>query len=454
METDLPPPEKPKVLLVDDEANILYALKRVLHRDGYDIDLAEGGAEGIRKLEEREYAVIICDQRMPDVSGADVLARSCKVRPDTYRITLTGYTDLESAQRSINEGNIHRFLTKPWDEGVLREIVRQGVASHTMIQDNRRLSALAEERRIELERWNEELEAKIAERTRAIEVRNKALLALRDRAEASLRDTVLLLVSLLDAADADAAAHSRRVAELSVQIGKKLEVDERDLQALEFSALLHEIGRLADLHEHSRGRSSNQAKSNRIPMSEVAHAMLGQVHGFEGIAEAIRCVPAPYGGGGKFSEKESSIPLHSRIIATADVYDRAAVDGKKCTEPNLEAGRKAVRAAAKSKLDPKIVQILDSDEEEAPALAVHEIELSPTRLRPGMFLARDLASTLSTLLLAAGTELDEALIKRIRQLASEQMLSRGVFVRCDDPIPAPADDTEDALSIDPQRDVA
>lgn len=454
MDTASQQDDKPRVLLVDDETNILRAIKRVLHREGYAIDMAEGGAEGIRKLEESEYAVIICDQKMPDISGADVLAKSCEIRPDTYRITLTGYTDLESAQRSINEGNIHRFLTKPWDESTLREVVKQGAAAYAIIQENRRLSALAEERRIELEQWNQKLEAKVAERTREIEARNQALAVLRDQVEASLRDTVLLLVNLLDTADPDVASHSRRVAELSVQIAKKLDLDADAIRSVEFAALLHEIGRLADLREQRSAGPSRKKPQKRRPIHEVAYAMLGQVKGFEEIAKAIRCVPAQYAGGGKFSVKGATIPLASRIIAAADIFDRAAVNNTKTTEPSRETGRKAVRALAGSILDPQIVQILDSDAEEAPTIAVHEIELSPTRLRPGMQLARDLSNTLSKLLLAEGTELDEALIKRIRQLASEQMLPRGVFVRCEDQGDEEIHAEDDNPASEPDRDVA
>ena len=434
------PPTKAKVLLVDDEINILRALKRVLYRDGYAIDLAEGGAEGIHKLEASEYAVIICDQKMPDISGAEVLTKSCELRPDTYRITLTGYTDFASAQRSINEGNIHRFMTKPWDETVLREVVRQGVASYEMILENRRLSALAEERRLELEQWNHALEAKVTERTKGIGARNRALAALRDQAEASLHDTVSLLVNLLDTADPDAAAHSRRVAELAIQIGEQLELEKGDLRTIKFAALLHEVGRLADLHHQRRGRARGPSGTKRAPVDEVSYAMLRQVRGFEKVADAIRCVPAPYAGGQKFSERKEHIPLPSRVIAVADVYDRAAVDAAKGADPRPTAGQDAVRAASGTRLDPRIVKVFSSETEEAPSIAVHEVELSPARLRPGMRLARDLANTLSMLMLSEGTVLDDALIGRIKKLAAEQMLARGVFVCCDEDTQASEDE--------------
>lgn len=422
---------KPKILLIDDEVNILRAIRRVLIHDGYVVEIAEGGAEGIRKLQESDYAVVICDQRMPDVNGAEVLSESCKLRPDTYRITLTGYTDLASAQRSINEGNIHRFLTKPWDENNLREVVRQGVEAYNLIVENRRLSVLAEERRIELEQWNQELEEKVAARTRDVEIRNKALIRLRDQAEESLHDTVSLLVSLLDAAHPDAAAHCRRVGELSAQIGKQLELDSNELRTIAYTALLHEIGRLAELHDKKGAGARSKPKEKRSPLHEVSHAMLSQVRGFKKVAEAILYVPAPFGGGARFQEKGDRIPVASRVIAAADVYDLAAVDLAKGGEPRPDAGRKAVRAGSGTRLDPQIVAILDSDGEQAPALPAYEVELSPVRLRVGMCLSRDLSSTLDMLLLKKGTVLDEALIGRIKHLAAEQMLPRGIFVRCE-----------------------
>lgn len=441
-----------RILLVDDEINILRSLKRLLRRDGYEIDMAEGGAEGIRMLEESEYAVIVCDQRMPEVSGPEVLAKACELRPDTYRITLTGYTDLASAQKSINEGNIHRFLTKPWEDEFIRKVIRQGVDAYGIVVENRRLAALAEDRRVELEMLNHELEEKVQARTEQLEKRNAELGTLRDRIETSLHDTVMLLVGLLDAADSDAAAHSRRVAELSVQIATKLGLSKDELRAVQFTALLHEIGRLADLR--GQGAPSRSA-GKRTPRDQVSYAILSQVRGFEAVSEAVRCVSMPFGTeGASASSATSKIPMAARIVATADVYDLAAVDVSRSTDPKPSEGIAAVRRGSGTRLDPKIASVFLDSTEDAPSVDVHEIELSPKRLRVGMCVSRDVVNTLSVLLLAEDTVLTEAAIERLRVLAAEQMLPRGVFVRTSVTGASSTDRDEAGGSASPKSDAA
>ncbi len=129
----LPPPaagERKTILLVDDEANILSALKRVLRRDGYEILSAGSAREGFELLATHEVQVILSDQRMPEMNGTDFLARVCELYPDTIRIVLSGYTDLNSVTESINRGAIYRFLTKPWDDELLRNHVREAFRHH------------------------------------------------------------------------------------------------------------------------------------------------------------------------------------------------------------------------------------------------------------------------------------------------------------------------------------
>ena len=114
------------VLIVDDEPLILRTLIRLLRRHGFKTHSANNGEEALEILDNHEIAVIICDQRMPGMSGAEVLSESRRRNPHTYRITLTGYTDLASAQRSINEGSVNQFLTKPWEDDHLLRVVKQG----------------------------------------------------------------------------------------------------------------------------------------------------------------------------------------------------------------------------------------------------------------------------------------------------------------------------------------
>jgi len=112
------------LLLVDDETHILATLQRMFRQDGYNILCAGSAAEGFELLALHEVHVILCDQRMPVMSGTDFLDRVKEMYPDTLRIILSGYTELASIMDAINRGAIYRFYTKPWDNKVLRENIR------------------------------------------------------------------------------------------------------------------------------------------------------------------------------------------------------------------------------------------------------------------------------------------------------------------------------------------
>jgi diguanylate cyclase (GGDEF)-like protein/PAS domain S-box-containing protein len=112
------------LLLVDDEPGIRAALTRMLRSDGYRILTASGGAEALELLAVNRVQVIISDQRMPGMSGTEFLNIVKQLYPDTVRIILSGYTDLQVVTESVNQGAVFKFLTKPWDDTLLREQVR------------------------------------------------------------------------------------------------------------------------------------------------------------------------------------------------------------------------------------------------------------------------------------------------------------------------------------------
>ncbi len=119
-------PDKARTLLVvDDEQNILNSLTRLLRREGFNILTAKSPTEAFELLAKHPVQVILSDQRMPDMSGTEFFARVRQLYPDTIRIVLTGYTDLESVTGAINRGAIYKFLTKPWDDDTLREQIRE-----------------------------------------------------------------------------------------------------------------------------------------------------------------------------------------------------------------------------------------------------------------------------------------------------------------------------------------
>ncbi|MBE2257804.1 MAG: response regulator [Candidatus Accumulibacter sp.] len=130
------------LLLVDDEESILRSLQRMLRRDGYVIHLATSGEDGLAILEREPVGVIVTDQRMPVMTGSQFLSKVKDRYPDTIRIVLSGYTELNSITDAINTGAIYKFLTKPWDDQLLREQIAGAFAHHELKSENARVSAL------------------------------------------------------------------------------------------------------------------------------------------------------------------------------------------------------------------------------------------------------------------------------------------------------------------------
>lgn len=130
----------PAILFVDDEENILSALVRLFRKEDYEIFTAATAMEGLKILEERDISIVISDYRMPGMTGVDFFVRAREISPDTVRIMLTGYTDLESAVAAINKGEVYRFLSKPWNDGELKLIVRQSLEYRALLLNNRTLA--------------------------------------------------------------------------------------------------------------------------------------------------------------------------------------------------------------------------------------------------------------------------------------------------------------------------
>ena len=119
-----------RLLLVDDDAGVLQSLKRVFRREGYGILTANSGEEALAVLGQHNVQVVVSDQRMGGMSGAEMLARVAEIYPETIRIMLTGYTELQSVIDAVNRGAIYKFLTKPWDDRALREHVRDAFVQY------------------------------------------------------------------------------------------------------------------------------------------------------------------------------------------------------------------------------------------------------------------------------------------------------------------------------------
>ena len=150
------------LLIVDDEENIVAALKRLLRRDGYHIVTAYSAAEGLQRLTEVDVDVIVSDQRMPGMTGVEFLRRAKELYPDTVRMVLSGYTELQSITDAVNEGAIYKFLTKPWDDERVRAHIEEAFRQKEMADENRRLHREVQQANQELADVNQRLQRLLA----------------------------------------------------------------------------------------------------------------------------------------------------------------------------------------------------------------------------------------------------------------------------------------------------
>ncbi|BAL25713.1 EAL domain-containing protein [Azoarcus sp. KH32C] len=125
------------LLVVDDEPNILSAIRRLLRGEGYRVLTAGSAREGLEILASQPVQVILSDQRMPEMNGTEFLSRVKVLHPETVRIVLSGYTELESIMQAVNSGALYKFLTKPWDDEVLRGHLRDAFSYYeAVVQPN------------------------------------------------------------------------------------------------------------------------------------------------------------------------------------------------------------------------------------------------------------------------------------------------------------------------------
>ena len=196
--------EEATILCVDDEKNVLKALRRLFYEENYDIFLAESGKEGLAILEEHgNVDLIISDYRMPEMNGVDFLREVYKRCPDTIRIVLSGYADTAAVVEAVNLGHIYKFIPKPWNDEELLATVRSGLETRALRKQNDSLSQELKTKNEELEKLNQELlsvnenlETLVEKRTEELEIRHHVL-----RISQAILDVLPLVVIGIDPDD-------------------------------------------------------------------------------------------------------------------------------------------------------------------------------------------------------------------------------------------------------------
>ncbi|HJW57600.1 MAG TPA: HD domain-containing phosphohydrolase [Burkholderiaceae bacterium] len=422
-----------RILCVDDEPNILTALRRLFRPLGYEILVAEGGESGLQILESTPVDIVISDMRMPGMDGTQFL-ECVRIRwPDTIRLLLTGYADVRSILGAINRGEIYRYITKPWDDNDIVLVVRHALERKSLEAEKQRLEALTYEQNEELKALNANLENKVAARTAELRKVHDELLVSNERLKENYLTSIKVFSSMIEMRGANLAGHSRRVADLSRRIATRMNLDSLETQHIFIAGLLHNIGKI--------GFSDDLLS---LPMSLMNGEQLGQYWKYpirgeqlltplEDLREAAKIVRSHqerFDGEG-YPDRLSGfdIPLGARVLAVASDYDNLQIGALAQRRLRPDEAVTAIVNSRGKRYDPLVVAVFQDT-----ILGRNVVEPPPgealpvSALRPGMTLARDLVTRDGFLLLSAEHTLSERLIRQIVDFEHSSNESFTVYV--------------------------
>ena len=328
--------EVERLLVVDDEAPILHALQRTFEAAGYEVTACADPADALEKLREQPYQVLSADYMMPGMTGAEFLAKARALQPETVRILLTAAHDFSAAVDAINNGEIFRILSKPWNRVELLGTVRQAFDTYALRERNRQLTAIVQSQNGELAALNKGLEKLVEERT------------------TNLLDG---MVAVLDYRDTETQWHSRRVSRFTRRIAEHLGVTDTDeLRTIEMGALLHDIGKIGvrDAVLLKPGPLDPEEWNEMREHPRLGWALLQRIEFLRDASVIVLQHQERYDGNGYPARlKGAQIVLGARLFACADTYDAITSDRPYRKAQSHDAAVAEMKRVAGTQLDPQ-----------------------------------------------------------------------------------------------------
>jgi putative two-component system response regulator len=305
------------VLFVDDEQNILNAVKRLFMSDTIDVLTASTALEGMELMKRNTVAVIVSDNMMPGMNGIAFLEWTKTVSPDSVRILMTGYADLHSAIESINRGEVFRFVTKPWNDTELSQIVLDSIDRYKIVS------------------------------------------SIKSADEAKL----LSLAQTIELKDPYTKGHCERVATYALMLADGMDLSDVMKKNIKYGSWLHDCGKIgvpeiilnkpselddeqfATMKNHSRW-GADVAKTAQLP-EPVVNIALYHHERFNG-------------EGYPLGLKGINIPLEARVVAIADAFDAMTSDRPYRKKLSKEEAIAVITKSKSSSFDPALVDIFVS----------------------------------------------------------------------------------------------
>ncbi len=410
---------KPATLLfVDDEPNILSALRRLFRPLGYKIHTAEGGAEGLALLEQEPVDLVISDMRMPNMDGAQFLEQVRQKWPDTMRILLTGYADVSSTIAAINKGEIYRYIAKPWDDNDITLLVKHALERKDLEQEKRRLEELTLRQNDELKELNANLEAKVQERTEEVRQTMGFLEIANKKLKESFITSIKVFANLIELREPSLAGHSRRVADHARTLAKRLNLADAEVQDVFVAGLLHDIGKIGQpdrLLVKPFAVLAGEERNLALRHPAIGQSALMGLEQLHGAAKLIRAHHERWDGMGYPDGLSGlAIPMGARILALANEYDGVQIGTLLSKRLSQSEAIAYITEGRGKRYDPQVVDVFASMMGGQGSTAVAEMAIKSPQLKAGMVLSRDLVSHEGVMLLSRDYVLNDIIIEQIR----------------------------------------
>jgi len=427
----------PTLLFVDDEPGILSSLRRLFRPHGYRIFIAEGGAAGLEILAQEQIDLVISDMRMPEMDGAAFLKEVRSRWPKVMRILLTGYADITSTVAAINQGEIYRYISKPWDDDEIVTIVREAIERQNLQLENQRLTALTQAQNNELKVLNASLEQKVADRTAEL----RQALTFVEQSHGELKKSFLTSVQVFaglielrsGSVGTQIAGHGRRVAEHARTVAQRMGLSDSEVQNIMLAGLLHDIGKLG-LPDELLGKAFNTLSAEHRALV-MKHPLIGQnilmgIDKFKEAAVLVRHHHECYDGSGYPDHLSGiAIPQGSRILQVVNEYDSLQI-GTLVQRPLKPAEAMSFLVENRGKrYDPVAVDTFFKLISETQKTGPVELPLRRMHLKPGMVLMRDLSHGDGYMLLAKGSVLTAEIIAQLIKMEHSEQQTLTLYIR-------------------------
>ncbi|MBT3136533.1 response regulator [Alteromonas sp. ALT199] len=403
------------VLFVDDEPNILRAIKRALFTMDITLLLADSGTKALELMSNNEVHVVISDMKMPQMSGAEFLEQVAVKYPETFRVVLTGYADIESTIKAVNQGKIHRYLQKPWDNQELVSVVEEGLERVKLKAENTRLQKLTRLQNRKLRDVNASLEHVVQKRTRQI----KAALNKIEKHNIAMEQVLFNVISINPDINGKFAIE---VSELASKLARIARLEKDEIKQVRYAGLICELGLLGLESEDFKAPFSKlkyQQQQNYLSQTKKASLILAPAHELQQVSDIIEFQFEHYNGSGLYNKVAKEIPAGARILAIARDYWRLVTGRMSGVEMSPRDAKLEMKKHRNTRYDGEFLDLL-LEAEDVTTSKLLSTSLKASQLKAGMVLAQNLYNDSHILILPEGHIFSNATIQKLVHFEEER----------------------------------